>query len=418
MRIAVVGAGISGMTCAHLLAQKHDVTLIEANDYIGGHTATRDVEVDGKHYAVDTGFIVFNDRTYPCFNKLLDKIGIKSQVTEMSFSVVNPELGLEYNGHNLDTLFAQRRNILRPSFYQFIAEILRFNKMAKQQVTADPSYRLGDFLDDHYFSRMFEENYLLPMGAAIWSSTLEDIRHFPMCFFARFFVNHGLLDVGNRPQWYVIPGGSRKYIEPLLAPIPGENVRCNTRITEVQRQDQQVTLNAEDGWQWQGEAVIFACHSDQALAILGAEASEQERKVLSAMQYRENEVVLHRDESLLPTRRKARASWNYRLPPTAIRSEQLASVTYDMNRLQGLRDAPQFCVTLNPMEPIDDAQVIERFSYSHPLFNLASHRAQALRPSISGHNQTWFCGAYWHNGFHEDGVRSAVEVCQDFGCAL
>ncbi len=417
MKIAIIGSGISGMTCAHLLQQEHQVTLLEQNDYLGGHTATNQLEIKGKSYAVDSGFIVFNDRTYPLFNKLLAKLGIQAQPTEMSFSVVNPELGLQYNGHNLNTLFAQRSNLFKPQFYKFISEILRFNKLAKQAVDAEPSLSVGQFLSMHGFSRMFQENYLLPMGAAIWSSTLNGINQFPMQFFARFFVNHGLLDVANRPQWYVIPGGSKQYIKPLLAGLEG-NILLNAPVQQVLRSEQGVTITYGDGQQWQGDAVVFACHSDQALAILGEHATPQERDILGKLKYQSNEVILHTDQRLLPSIERARASWNYLLPPSKERGERLASVTYDMNRLQGLVDAPQFCVTLNPLQAIDEDKVIKRFDYMHPIFSVEGHQAQQQRGQISGHNRSYFCGAYWHNGFHEDGVRSAVEVCRQFGVEL
>jgi len=417
MKIAIIGSGISGMTCAHLLQQDHHVTLLEQNDYLGGHTATNQLEIEGKSYAVDSGFIVFNDRTYPLFNKLLAKLGIQAQPTEMSFSVVNPELGLQYNGHNLNTLFAQRSNLFKPHFYKFISEILRFNKLAKQAVDAEPSLSVGQFLAEHGFSTMFQENYLLPMGAAIWSSTLNAINQFPMQFFARFFVNHGLLDVANRPQWYVIPGGSQQYIKPLLAGLEG-NIHLNAPVHKVQRSEQGVTIDYGDAQQWQGGAVVFACHSDQALAILGEQATPQEQDILGKLKYQPNEVILHTDQRLLPSIDRARASWNYLLPPTKERGDRLASVTYDMNRLQGLVDAPQFCVTLNPLQAIDEDKIIKRFNYMHPIFSIEGHQAQQQRVQISGHNHSYFCGAYWHNGFHEDGVRSAVEVCRQFGVEL
>jgi predicted NAD/FAD-binding protein len=417
MKIAIIGSGISGMTCAHLLSRNHDVILLEKAPQLGGHTATRHVHVAGGKYAIDTGFIVFNDRTYPRFNRLLEQIGVPRKPTEMSFSVVNPELNLQYNGHSLNTLFAQRRNLLRPSFYQLVKEILRFNALAKQADQLDPNVTLQAFLDDHNFNNEFAENYLLPMGAAIWSASLDEFRQFSMRFFSRFFINHGLLDIKNRPQWYVIPGGSRQYIEPLLKPLK-QNIRLDSHVTQILRSDEGVSLQCQDGWQWQGDQVIFACHSDEALAILGENATPAERNVLGRMKYQSNRVVLHSDESVLPSIKRARASWNYRLPPKPGRGEQLACVTYDMNRLQGLIDAPQFCVTLNPQEPIADEKIIETFDYAHPKFDLQSMQAQQERHRINGQNQSWFCGAYWYNGFHEDGVHSATDVCEALGVTL
>ncbi|WP_432452085.1 MULTISPECIES: NAD(P)/FAD-dependent oxidoreductase [unclassified Agarivorans] len=417
MKIAIIGAGISGMTCAYLLKQQHQVTLFEKNDYLGGHTATNELTVNGQSYAVDSGFIVFNDRTYPLFNKLLTKLGIQAQATEMSFSVVNPELNLQYNGHDLNTLFAQRRNLLRPWFYQFIREILRFNTLAKQAVDLDTSVSLGQFLTQHGFSKRFQENYLLPMGAAIWSSSLNGIHQFPMQFFARFFVNHGLLDVSNRPQWYVIPGGSKQYIAPLLAGLE-QQIRLNSDVVAIHRDSKGVSIDCADGSQWQGDAVIFACHSDQAMSILDSAASEDERQILSKLKYQANQVILHTDDTVLPSIHRARASWNYLLPPSDQRGDRLACVSYDMNRLQGLKDAPQFCVTLNPLQPIAEDKVLKRFNYMHPVFSVDGFKAQQQRSKINGQHRSYFCGAYWHNGFHEDGVRSAVEVCQQFGVEL
>ncbi len=241
--------------------------------------------------------------------------------------------------------------------------------------------------------------------------------NFPCSFFARFFVNHGLLDVTNRPQWYVIPGGSQQYIKPLLAGLEG-NIHLNSPVHNVQRSEQGVTIDYGDNKQWQGDAVVFACHSDQALAILGEQATSEERNILGKLKYQPNEVILHTDQRLLPSIDRARASWNYLLPPTKERGDRLASVTYDMNRLQGLDDAPQFCVTLNPLQAIDEDKIIKRFNYMHPIFSIEGHQAQQQREQISGHNHSYFCGAYWHNGFHEDGVRSAVEVCRQFGVEL
>ncbi|MCL1089986.1 FAD-dependent oxidoreductase [Shewanella profunda] len=413
--IAIVGTGISGLTCGHLLSESHKVTVFEANDYIGGHTATVDIEHQGQDYAIDTGFIVFNDRTYPRFERLLARLKVKILPTEMSFSVHNTLTGLEYNGHHFASLFAQKRNIFNPRFWAFLREILRFNKNCKAIYQQDtyPEGNLGDYLDREHFSSFFAEHYILPMGAAIWSSSIEDMRGFSLRFFIRFFEHHGLLNVSDRPQWYVLEGGSRSYIPDLIAPFK-ESIHLNSPVTAIERQDNGVRLLVKGEW-LEFDEVILACHSDQALSML-MDPTSTEKAVLGDLQYQDNDVVLHTDTRILPQRRAAWASWNYRLDGDLKRP---ASVTYNMNILQQLpANAPTFCITLNQSELIDEAKVLRRFTYAHPVFNEASLKAQARREEISGHNHTHFAGAYWHNGFHEDGVRSALDVCAHFGVEL
>lgn len=413
MKIAIIGTGISGLTCGYYLHKHHDVTLFEANDYIGGHTATVDVEVQGKSYAIDTGFIVYNDRTYPNFMRMMKEVGVKGVPTQMSFSVKNAATGLEYNGHTLSTLFAQKRNLLNPTFYRFIFEILRFNKLAKSSAESDKSLlatqTLGDFLSHHRFSDYFTQNYILPMGAAIWSSTLADMRAFPLGFFLRFFLNHGLLDVVNRPQWYVIEGGSRSYIGPLTQGF-ADQIRLNSPVTSVSRDSAGVTVMS-NGNSERFDRVIFACHSDQALAML-AEPTQSELSILGAMEYQSNEVVLHCDESLLPVRRSAWASWNYALDGSEDEQSRLPTLTYDMNILQHIESDTTFCVSLNSSNVIDRSKILRTFTYSHPVFSTQSIEAQQHREKLWGQNNTWFCGAYWYNGFHEDGVKSALDVVE------
>lgn len=409
MKIAIVGTGISGLTCGYYLHQEHDITLFEANDYIGGHTATVDVELQGQSYSVDTGFIVYNDRTYPNFIRMMDEIGVKGVPTQMSFSVRNDSNGLEYNGHTLRTLFAQKRNWLRPGFYRFIREIVRFNKLAKQAERDEQQslQTLGQFLVHHRFSDYFCRNYILPMGAAIWSSSLADIRAFPLMFFLRFFLNHGLLDITDRPQWYVIEGGSRAYIDPLTRGF-ADRIRLNSPVTDVKRSAQGVELKV-NGRSEHFDAVIFACHSDQALNMLN-DPSRHEADILSAMAYQANEVVLHTDTALLPKRKAAWASWNYWLSGQTGEDQQLPSLTYNMNILQHINAPHTLCVTLNSTHSIEPDKVLRKFVYHHPVFTLQSVRAQERKQEVSGLNNTWYCGAYWHNGFHEDGVRSALDV--------
>jgi len=409
-RIAVIGSGISGLTAGYLLSRRHHVTLFEANDYLGGHTATVDVEMDGKHLAIDTGFIVFNDRTYPNFIDLMEQIGVERQPTEMSFSVHNQATGVEYNGHNLSTLFAQRRNFFSLNFYHFITEILRFNKLAKLatlQTELHDQNTLGDFLDRHKFGDYFANHYILAMAAAIWSASIKSCRDFPLRLFLTFFDNHGLLDITNRPQWFVIRGGSRRYIPGLTKPL--QDIRLNTPVLSVKRVDGAVEIVSKKTVETFDE-VIFACHSDQALGLL-ADATEAERNVLGKIPYRMNEVVLHTDKQILPRAEKAIASWNYWFGSD---STGLPSVTYNMNILQGLATESTVCVTLNRTAAIDPKKILRRFTYSHPVFTLDSIAAQGQRREICGQRHTHFCGAYWYNGFHEDGVNSALDVCQRF----
>lgn len=419
--IAVIGTGISGLTCAHLLSRQHKVTVFEANDYIGGHTATVDVEVAGKQYAIDTGFIVFNDRTYPRFEKLMAQLNIKSMPTEMSFSVNNAITGLEYNGHNLWSLFAQRRNLFRPSFYKFLGEIVRFNNGCKAIYEADkyPSTTLGEYLDQNNFSAFFCEHYILPMGAAIWSASIDDMRRFSLRFFIRFFQHHGLLNINDRPQWYVLEGGSRSYIPALTAPFK-ERIHLNSPVTGIKRNDDGVQIQVLNGEWQQFDDVVLTCHSDQALAML-TDPSQDETEILAPMAYQNNEVVLHTDINVLPKRKAAWASWNYRLDGENELdiAQRPASVTYNMNILQRLpKDAPTFCVTLNQTDLIDESKILRKFNYAHPVFNDASMKSQAKKSLINGKRHTYYAGAYWHNGFHEDGVRSAVDVCNLFGITL
>ncbi|WP_282111121.1 NAD(P)/FAD-dependent oxidoreductase [Shewanella algicola] len=419
--IAVIGTGISGLTCAHLLSREHKVTVFEANDYIGGHTATVDVEVAGKSYAIDTGFIVFNDRTYPRFEKLMDQLKVKSIPTEMSFSVNNAISGLEYNGHNLWSLFAQRRNLFRPSFYKFLGEIVRFNNGCKAIYEVDkyPNTTLGEYLDQNDFSAFFCEHYILPMGAAIWSSSIDDMRGFSLRFFIRFFQHHGLLNINDRPQWHVLEGGSRSYIPALTVPFK-ERIHLNSPVTGIKRSEDGVQVQVSNGEWQQFDDVVLTCHSDQALAML-TDPSQDETEILAPMAYQNNEVVLHTDINVLPKRKAAWASWNYRLDGENELdiTQRPASVTYNMNILQRLpKDAPTFCVTLNQTDLIDETKILRKFNYAHPVFNDVSMKSQAKKALINGKRHTYYAGAYWHNGFHEDGVRSAVDVCNLFGITL
>jgi predicted NAD/FAD-binding protein len=412
MKIAIIGSGISGLTCAYLLQRKHEITVFEADARIGGHTHTVDVEVDGERHAIDTGFIVFNDWTYPNFIRLLDRLGVASQPTEMSFSVHEPCSGDEYNGNNLNSLFARRRNLLSPRFWGMLRDILRFNREAlrdleEQRIAADTT--LGEYLRQRGYGERFVERYIVPMGSAIWSMSLADMLNFPLQFFVRFFRNHGLLSVNDRPQWRVISGGSRSYLQPLSAGFT-EHIRLNSAVTRVERDLAGVVIHTANGPE-RFDNVVFACHSDQALRMLDA-PTPAEREILGAMRYADNDVVLHTDTRLLPKRPLARASWNYRLGGLG---SQAAAVTYCMNILQGIDSDTSFCVSLNQSAQIDPQKVLGRYRYAHPQFSLAGIAAQARWQELLGAEHSYYCGAYWGNGFHEDGVVSALRVAAVFG---
>lgn len=420
--IAIIGSGISGLTAAYLLNRKHNVTVFEKNDYIGGHTATKDIVVNDKSYAIDTGFIVCNNRTYPNFLKLLKLLKVNLQPTEMSFSVLNKQSGLEYNGNTLNSLFAQRSNLFSVKFWKLVREIVTFNKQCKKSHVSDNIKNedtLGDFLKLHNFSEFFKQNYILPMGAAIWSTSLIEMEEFPLRFFIRFFYNHGLLNITDRPQWYVIPGGSREYIKPLTDSLKNR-IELNSKILHVIRHVHQIEIIFEDGTTRVFDDIVFACHSDQALALL-KDPTPNETSILGGIPYTRNEVVLHTDINLLPKRKLAWASWNYLLDNTSTNAQLTnpSCVTYNMNILQGLKDTDEtFCVTLNQTDNIEASRIISSYVYHHPVFNHQSLKAQSRRNEICGHNNTHFAGAYWRNGFHEDGVFSALVVAKRFGVEL
>ena len=414
-RIAIVGSGIAGLTAAHLLARKHDVSVFEANDYIGGHTHTVPVEMAGEQYEIDTGFIVCNDRNYPNFLKFMDQLNVSLHPTEMSFSVRNDSENLEYNGHSLNTLFAQRKNLLRPRFIRLVSDILSFNKASKAAIAQQQieDITLDEFLAQQNLGDRLRLNYLLPMVAAIWSCSVEQAGQFPLAFFLRFFLNHGLLDIKNRPQWYVLKEGSHAYIAPMTDSFR-DRIRLSSPVRAVTRDEDSVSLTTAAGTET-FDQVIFACHSDQALAIL-QDASDQENEVLAAIAYQDNSVILHTDVGLMPKRKLAWASWNFLAGETA--THELPLVTYSMNILQGVQSPEPFLVSLNAKNKIDPDKILQEFVYAHPVYSATSSVAQARRNEICGHKRTHFCGAYWYNGFHEDGVRSALDVAKRFGESL
>ena len=410
MRIAVIGSGISGMTAAYRLCQEHDVAVFESAHYIGGHTNTVDVEHAGQTYAIDTGFIVYNNWTYPRFIELLEELGVPWQHSDMSFSVRCETTGLEYNGTSINSLFAQRRNFLRPSFLRMVADIVKFNRRAPQLLQdAASDLSLGNYLSREGYSRFFIDHYIIPMGAAIWSSRPVDMLHFPVRFFVEFFANHGFLSVNDRPTWRVIQGGSREYMKRLAAPL-GRGIRLNTAVASIARQPHQVVLRTRSGDVEHFDQVFIACHSDQALRLL-SDPSPQESEILGAIGYQPNEAMLHTDERMMPRRNLAHAAWNYHLP---IEQYERVTVTYNMNILQSLQAPVQFMLTLNRSADVDESKVLQRFVYHHPVYTAAAVAAQKRHADISGARRTYYCGAYWSYGFHEDGVRSALSALDHF----
>lgn len=416
MRIAVVGTGISGLVAARELSRHHDVEVFEAEPRLGGHTHTHDIEVPGRAdpLVIDTGFIVFNDRTYPNFRRLLDELGVAEQASDMSFSVHNEATGLEYNGTSLNTLFAQRRNLVRPRFWGMVRDILRFYREAPAVLkNPDRDLTLGRFLAEGRYGRTFIEDHLVPMGAAVWSARPEALWDFPMEFLVRFFDNHGFLQVDERPQWKVIAGGSRSYIEPLTRSF-ADRIRLSTPVVELRRVtthdgDELVRLRTATGQMAIFDRVVLACHADTALRML-SDVTPLERFVLQAFPFQENVAVLHTDRALLPKRPLARASWNYHVTKPA---SECSTVTYWMNLLQGFEAEQDYMVTLNRQDEIDPSKVLRTITYQHPIFTRESIAAQARHTEIDGSSGVHFCGAYWGYGFHEDGVRSGLAVARN-----
>jgi predicted NAD/FAD-binding protein len=417
VRIAIVGGGVSGLTAAYLLARKHEVVVFEQDRRIGGHTNTVDVTESGRTIPVDTGFIVFNDRTYPNFIALMQKLGVESRESSMSFSVRCERTGLEYNGTSFRTLFAQKRNALRPRFLRMLTEILRFNREALEALKADSEQTLGAYLERNRYSATFRDYYVVPMGAAIWSAPAAAMLAFPLRFFVAFFKNHGMLSVNDRPVWRTVVGGSRSYLGPLCRSF-ANSVRLDAPVISVRRDDPGVLVRwkppTEAAREERFDHVIMACHSDQALKLL-ADPTNAEREVLGAMPYQENEAILHTDASVLPRRRPAWAAWNYHVPATPLAR---VSVTYSMNILQGIDSRTQYLVTLNRSDIIAPEKILRRIVYHHPQYTLAGVDARARWREISGTRNTHYCGAYWANGFHEDGVSSALRVGAAFGESL
>jgi predicted NAD/FAD-binding protein len=414
MRIAVVGTGIAGMVTAFLLSDEHELVVFESEDYVGGHTHTIDVALNGQTYAVDTGFIVFNEKTYPNFIELMKRLGIAWQLSNMSFSVQCKKTGLEFSPSSLNSLFIQRKNLLRPSFYRMIFDIFKFRRESEALLnTDDYSLTLEKFLTGKNFSRRFIEHFIMPMGEAIWSADPVKFNEFPALYFAQFFKNHGFLSMRHQPQWLVIKGGSKQYVAPLTRRF-ADRIRINCPVKSIRRHSDYVSVQAANAEPERFDQVVIATHSDQALAMLD-DPTETEKDILGAIPYQDNYTVLHSDESVLPRKKAAWASWNYHIPQAEIGR---VALTYDMNILQSL-DAPvEYCVTLNLPDTVDPAKKIKEMHYHHPVYNPKSLAARKRHEEINGVKRTYFCGAYWGYGFHEDGVTSALVVGKHFGKSL
>ena len=408
MKIAIIGSGISGNTLAYHLNSNHQITLFESNSRVGGHSHTHEIEISNQKLNVDTGFIVFNKKTYPHFLNLLHELKVPYENSAMSFSVKDSQKDFEYNGTNLNALFAQRKNLISPTFYKMIKEILRFNKSSTLLLKNNEEISLGEYLDREAYSDFFKKYYILPMGSAIWSSDVKTMMTFPAKFFVRFFDNHGMLNINDRPQWLTITGGSINYVKKLISPFE-KKIKLNSQIKSVERKNDYVGIQFHDRdekFDW----IFFACHSDEALKLIKS-PTQDEKNVLKAIPYTDNEVILHFDERFMPRRKLAWAAWNYHV---AEDSSSPVSLTYNMNILQNLKTNIPVLVTLNPQEKIDKHKIIKKLSYAHPQYSLKSIEAQSKHHLISGVNRTSFAGAYWGNGFHEDGVKSAIDAIEQF----
>ena len=408
MKIAIVGSGISGNSLAYTLSKEHDITLFEKNNRLGGHSHTHEIISQGKKINVDTGFIVFNKKTYPLFTKLLDELNVRYEKSDMSFSVFSKDKNFEYNGTSINTLFSQRKNIFNCKFIKMIYEIIKFNKVALTLLSAKTEISLETFLKQNNFSDYFCKNYILPMGSAIWSSNINSMLKFPAVFFVKFFNNHGMLNINDRPQWLTVTNGSKEYVEKLTASIK-KNIRLNCPVRAVKRNKDSVEITSSDGNEI-FDYIFFACHSDEALKLI-SDPSAQEKEVLSSIPYSKNEVTLHTDESIMPKNKLTWAAWNYNIDST---DDMPIALTYNMNILQNLKTQQTILVTLNDNGNINPEKVLKKINYDHPLFSLRSVEAQKNYGIISGVNRTGYAGAYWGNGFHEDGISSAYNAINFF----
>tara|TARA_B100002052_G_scaffold295592_1_gene322362 strand:+ start:1993 stop:3249 length:1257 start_codon:yes stop_codon:yes gene_type:complete len=411
-KIAIIGSGISGLTCAHILDKKYNVSIYEKNDYFGGHTHTHTIYENNRKINVDSGFIVYNENTYPNFIKLLKILKVDSQKTSMGFSVKHSKKDFEYSGNSLSAVFAKKTNLLNFNFLNMIKNILSFNNQSVIDVESlNQNLSLKDYLDMKGFSQYFINNYIIPMAAAIWSTPPLKVLDMPALFFIRFFKNHGLLEVVNRPQWWVIKNGSNQYVKKIIDNFKGKTF-LNSEVLSVDRNNNKVFINLANEIK-EYDCVIFATHSNQTLSMINT-PSKNEKDILSSIDYQKNVATLHTDSSILPKRKIAWSSWNYLINS----NNDAVTLTYNMNILQSLNTKETYCVTINDNKNIDENKILKKMTYHHPLFNLKSVNAQSLKEKINGVNNTYFCGAYWANGFHEDGVNSALDVCSKLGMGL
>jgi predicted NAD/FAD-binding protein len=420
-KIAIVGSGISGLAVAHSLKGQADVTLYEAGDYFGGHANTVDITLPTAQgmvtHGVDTGFLVFNERTYPNLINLFAELGVETALSDMSFSVQAPkawgEESLEWSGTNLDTVFAQRKNLIRPKFIKMLLDVLRFNQLctriAEEQKETDMRQPLSAFLKAHQFSDAFKEWYFLPMMGCIWSCPTDQMLAFPVATMIRFCHNHGLIQVSNRPRWFTVAGGSRNYVQKIVAGIADK--RLNSPVQLIERDEQGVRVITQ-GHAERFDEVVLCTHSDQALRMLKA-PTELETQCLSAIRYQDNVAVLHTDQSVLPKRQKAWAAWNYVRAESAEQESARVCLHYLLNKLQPLPYEQAVVVSLNPTQAIDPQHVIRTIDYAHPVFDLAAIDAQQRMPLLQGQHHTWYAGAWLGYGFHEDGLKSGLAVARE-----
>ena len=407
--IAIIGTGISGLTAAHLLHPKYDITLFESNDYVGGHTNTIDVERENKSFSIDTGFIVFNEKTYPNFIKLLNALNVEKQQSNMSFSFSSNRLGLEYSGDTINSLFAQRVNLISPKFYKLLNDIHHFNKKAKLFIQTDNNMTLDEYSKKQKYSEDLHECYINPLASAIWSTPGNKVGNMPAKFILDFYANHGLLDLKNRPMWYVIKNGSKEYVKKIIKPFSNK-ILLNDEVHNIKRTDSSVTITTRNGVA-SFDAVVMACHSDQALNLL-ENPSDLEQEILSSIQYTKNTAILHTDINALPKNKRAWASWNY-----IQNCKNQASLTYYMNKLQSIKSSEDFCVSINNTD-IDSRKIIKTIQYAHPLYDQKSVNAKKSHHLINNKNRTFYVGAYWENGFHEGGVVSSLTALASLGAVL